>query len=395
MADGVRAAFDAADPVLAAAAWSRLTEPGDRAAATLIGHLGAVGGLAWLLSGAAEAPGAPAAAWARARERWLPRLAILDPRRELDALARLGGRLVLATDAEWPVGLADLGAAVPHCLWVRGGPLRPLLDRSAAVVGARACTGYGQHVAAELGAGLAEREVAVVSGGAYGIDAAAHRGALAAGGATVAVLACGVDRPYPAGNAELLAEIGRRGCLVSEIPPGSAPSRSRFLMRNRLIAAMTRGTVVVEAAWRSGALSTATHAAGLLRPVGAVPGPVTSMASAGCHRLLREHDAVCVTDAAEVVELVGELGVDLAPDTSGGPTVEGGQGAPPPGLEPRHAQVFEALPLRGRASAEGIARTAGVGLSEATIALAFLELAGHVQCQGGTWRRTDQGRGAP
>lgn len=395
MPEPVRTAFDSADPVLAAAAWSRLAEPGDPAAGALVHHHGAAGALAWVLDGkdGVPAPGGDAAAWHRARERWLPRLEGLDPRRELDVLARIGGRLVLPADHEWPPGLDDLGPARPPCLWVRGGPLRPALDRSVAVVGSRACTSYGAHVAADLAGGLAARTVTVVSGGAYGIDAAAHRGALAGRGPTVAVLAGGVDRFYPAGNAALLGEVERVGAVVAESPPGSAPMRSRFLLRNRLIAAMTGGTVVVEAAWRSGALSTAAHAAGLLRPVGAVPGPVTSVASAGCHRLLRETDAVCVTDAAEVMDLVGALGADLAPL----PASDGGRppsrGAPPPGLDPRETRAYEGVPLMAAASAEAIARTSGLSLGDTRVALAYLELAGLVERSGSTWRRTRAGAG--
>jgi DNA processing protein len=384
----VRLVFEATDPVLAAAAWSRLAEPGDEAAGTLLGHLGAVAALQWVVGGADGAPAPPAdeASWSRARERWLPRLRGLDPQRELDALDRLGGRLVLPGTAEWPAGLDDLGTRRPPCLWVRGGPLRPALDRSVSLVGARACSAYGLHVAAELAGGLAERGITVVSGGAYGIDAAAHRGALAARGLTVAVLAGGIDRLYPAGNTDLLEAVSGTGAVVAESPPGSAPMRVRFLLRNRLIAALTLGTVVVEAAWRSGALSTANHAAGLLRPVGAVPGPVTSMVSAGCHRLLREGGAVCVTDAAEVAELVGGIGVDLAPapiDVDARPST----GGPPPGLDPREAAVLEAVPLRGRAGAESIARVAGRSLADVRVALAYLELGGFVEREGERWRR--------
>src|SRR5450756_1961145 len=197
-----------------------------------------------------------------------------------------------------------------------------------------------------MSAGLADAGWTVVSGGAYGIDAVAHRAALAAGGTTVAFLAGGVDRLYPAGNATLLAAIQESGgSLVSEVPPGSVPSKVRFLQRNRLIAAASRATVVVEAAWRSGALSTATHAAGLLRPVGAVPGPVTSAASAGCHRLLRDGCAVCVTDAAD------------------------------------------ALPLRRPAPVESIARSAGLTVSEVRSGLGRLELAGLAEQDGGRWRQ--------
>jgi len=253
--------------------------------------------------------------------------------------------------------------------------------RSVAVVGARACTSYGEHVTAAMSAGLADAGWTVVSGGAYGIDAVAHRAALAAGGTTVAFLAGGVDRLYPAGNATLLAAIQESGgSLVSEVPPGSVPSKVRFLQRNRLIAAASRATVVVEAAWRSGALSTATHAAGLLRPVGAVPGPVTSAASAGCHRLLRDGCAVCVTDAAEALELVGAFGRDLAPDR---PTPD----RPGDGLDIDLRRMLDALPVRRPAPVESIARSACLTVSEVRSGLGRLELAGLAEQDGGRWRQ--------
>src|SRR5690349_24006519 len=183
------------------------------------------------------------------------------------------------------------------------------------MVGSRAATSYGGHVAGEIAADLGERGWAVVSGGAYGIDAAAHRGALAAEGVTIAVLACGVDYPYPAGHADLFAAICAQGLVVSEWAPGSRPARTRFLTRNRVIAALACGTVIVEAGERSGALNTARHAANLGKPLMAVPGPVTSAQSAGCHRIIRDWGASCVTRAADVIELLSPLGTPdaLAP----------------------------------------------------------------------------------
>ena len=157
----------------------------------------------------------------------------------------------------------------------------------------------------ELSADLAGHGVSVVSGAAYGIDGAAHRAALTAGGTTIALLAGGADRPYPAGHGELIERIAASGAVVSEAPCGTTPTKWRFLQRNRLIAALSDATVVVEAGWRSGSLNTAAHAAALSRPLGAVPGPVTSAASAGCHRLLREFDARCVTNSADALELLG------------------------------------------------------------------------------------------
>ncbi|WP_265523246.1 DNA-processing protein DprA [Oerskovia flava] len=400
--------FDVSDPLLAHAAWSRIVEPGDEVAGALLAHLGAVDALAWMLDAvrqprpaAAELAGsgravaalsAPsggpppdrraAARLARSLARWAPRLDGLDPRRELRVLERLGGRAVLPTDDDWPAGLDDLGASAPVCLWVRGeSALDRLASRSVALVGARACTDYGAQVATELAAGLADRGFTVVSGGAYGIDAAVHRGALAAGGSTVAFLAGGVDRLYPAGNTDLLRAMTERGgAVVSEVPPGSVPSRVRFLQRNRLIAAFTRSTVVVEAAWRSGSLSTAARAAALLRPVGAVPGPVTSMASGGCHRLLRDAAAVCVTDVAEVAELAGDLGDDATPARVALHAVQDD-------LDDLGTRLWDALPVRSTARAESVARAAGVSVPEALGGLGNLELLGLAESVADGWRR--------
>ncbi|MBX9246602.1 DNA-protecting protein DprA, partial [Actinotalea ferrariae] len=289
--------------------------------------------------------------------------------------------------------LADLGPAAPACLWVRGAAaLDRLCERSVALIGARACTAYGEHVTAELAAGLGDAGVSVVSGGAYGVDAVAHRTAVVGGTPTVAFLAGGVDRPYPAGNARLLGAIADgAGACVSEVPPGAVPSRTRFLQRNRLIAAAAQATVVVEAAWRSGALSTAGHAAALLRPVGAVPGPVTSAASAGCHRLLREGAAVCVTDAAEVLELVSASAED-------GRARDGRAGEPPgdgrlalDGLDEAARRALDALPVRSGATLDALTGVAGLTLPELTAALGALELAGLAVQVSGRWRRVRPG----
>lgn len=196
----------------------------------------------------------------------------------------------------------------PVALWVRGPvQLRETCRSAIAVVGARAATAYGNHVASELGYGLAAAGHTVISGGAYGIDGAAHRGALAAGGVTIAVLACGVDRAYPPGHVALLDRIAETGAVLSEWPPGSTPQRWRFLVRNRLIAALSAATVVVEAGARSGARQTARRADELSRAVLVVPGPVTSALSVGCHRLIREAGAVLVTGADDVLAEVAPL----------------------------------------------------------------------------------------
>ncbi|NEK86958.1 DNA-protecting protein DprA [Blastococcus saxobsidens] len=317
---------------------------------------------------------------------------------------RCGARLVVPEDDEWPAfALHALTRATaeqpqdparqdkrtkalvpPLALWVRGGArLDELTERSVAIVGSRASTAYGEHVAGELGHQLAGRGWTVVSGGAFGIDTAAHRGALAAGGPTVAVLACGVDRPYPAGNGALLHRIADEGLLLSEWPPGAAPHQHRFLVRNRLIAALTRGTVVVEAAARSGAQATAKRARDLGRQVLVVPGPVTSAMSVGCHELLREQEggARLVTNAAQVIEEVGGIGTDLAPPVER-------PASPRDGLSDLAARVLDACPVRIGVSPERLASVAGCDVLEVLRVLPALELAELVQWTGTGWRLT-------
>ena len=381
-----RLPFDTTDRSLATAAWSRLAEPGDPAAHLLVGAVGAGPALDWLVLAAQSwiaPPGVPDhPEWRRAVDRWAPRVQGLDPRRELDTIRRRDGYLLLPGAPQWPVALDDLGREAPLCLWVIG-PAAPsgLCASAVALVGSRASTRYGEQVAAELATGLADAGVTVVSGGAFGIDAAAHRAAVAVEGPVLAVMAGGLDRYYPVANTTMLERVAQRGAVVAEAPPGTAPMRSRFLQRNRLIAALSGATVVVEAAWRSGALNTAAHAGELLRPVGAVPGPVTSMASAGCHRLLREGAAVLVTDAAEVLELIQPVGSGGAED----PPVPAGL---LDDLEPAQARVLDALPVRGSTSLEALARSSGLSPGEVRSALGFLELGARVSRNGTTWRRS-------
>jgi DNA processing protein len=309
---------------------------------------------------------------------------------DLETLARRGGRLITPDDDEWPLlaFAAFRGAAPrpgggapmvsPMVLWALG-PVRldEAAHRAAAVVGTRASTTYGEHVAGELAAGLAQRDVAVVSGGAYGIDGAAHRAALDCDGVTVAVLAGGLDVPYPSGHTALLHRIGRQGLVFTEYAPGIRPARHRFLTRNRLVAAVVGAAVVVEAGLRSGAANTAAWARALGRVVAAVPGPVTSSASAGCHALLR-NGAELVTRADHVVELVGHIG-ELACDEPH-PTM------PLDGLSDAERRVYEALPGRGAATVDEIAVASGMVPELALGPLAMLELAGLVQRQDGRWR---------
>jgi DNA processing protein len=307
---------------------------------------------------------------------------------DLEWLARRGGRLITPDDDEWPVlAFAAFGGdavaarpqgRAPLVLWAMGpARLDETAQRAAAVVGTRAATSYGEQVAADLAAGLAEQEVAVVSGGAYGIDGAAHRAALAVEGVTVAVLAGGLDIPYPAGHSGLLPRIGGNGLLVTEYPPEVRPARHRFLTRNRLVAAFAGAAVVVEAGLRSGAANTAAWARVLGRVVGAVPGPVTSSASTGCHALLRA-GAEVVTRAADVVELVGRIG-ELAPDQPRPAT-------PLDGLSDAERQVYEALPGRGVATVDEIAVAAALEPARILAPLAMLELAGLAERDDGRWR---------
>ena len=202
----------------------------------------------------------------------------------LDHAESSGIDFIVPGDSNWPVQLDDLDTQTPVGLWVRGNiDCTVKLDESISIVGSRASTTYGERVAAELGTEASDADLLVVSGVAFGIDAAAHRGALAAGGISVGVLACGVDIAYPAAHQGLIERIVERGLVVSEIPPGVPPRKQYFLVRNRIIAALSAQTVVVEAALRSGALSTAHWAQDLGRTVWGIPGPITSASSAGVH----------------------------------------------------------------------------------------------------------------
>ncbi len=317
--------------------------------------------------------------------RWRLRLPWLPDDAGLTSARRDGIRLVCPADPQWPGRLDELGAARPYALWLRGrADLRQVCLRSVSMVGSRAATGYGAHVAGEIAADLGERGWTVVSGGAYGIDAAAHRGALVTGAITIAVLACGVDFPYPAGHADLFAAIAEQGLVISEWPPGRQPARLRFLVRNRTIAALSCGTVVVEAGERSGALNTARHAGQLGKPLMAVPGPVTSAQSAGCHRIIREWDATCVTRADHVIEMLSPLGT--------APTATTAAAAPADATHARDAldldsaRVLDALPARGAAGTSTIAAEAGVDLDTVLRCLGLLAGSGLIErCDRG-WR---------
>ncbi|MFD1212793.1 DNA-processing protein DprA [Arthrobacter sp. GCM10027362] len=392
----------------ARAALSRLMEPTDWVGLALVAVAGPVDALriatGELAAGTAlqdelagvldRGPGKGSGALlAEALQRWAPRVKDLAPDRDLATIARFGGALLVPGDELWPPALADLQLGAPLCLWVRGSFQAGIAPagRAVALVGSRDSTGYGNAVAGDLAAGLVQQGCCIVSGGAYGIDAQAHRSALAAaegpGPATVAVMACGLDRYYPAGNEELLRAVADRGLLIAEVPPGAAPTRWRFLQRNRLIAALAGATVVVEARWRSGALNTAHHAAELGRPVGAVPGSVYSANSAGTHRLLRDGSAVCVTGAAEVAELLGPV------DAAAGAENGGWQAQPADhdGLGVEDLLLLDALPVRRGVTAERLAVVAGLPVPRVLAGLGRLEI-GSLAVQDATgWRRGRRG----
>ena len=381
---------------------SRLVEPGHRGVHQAVARIGAAE-VQRVLQAGRTLPGITPRLAAGAALR----AADLDPAREQHALDAAGGRLVCPGDQEWPGCLdwpADLETArgstleaPPLALFVRGQyRLTHLVQRSVAIVGARAATRYGDAIASGLASGLVDRGWSVISGGAYGIDAAAHRGALSAvqsgsTGSTVAVLACGVDVAYPRGNDRLLGRIAEVGLLVSELPPGSTPTRIRFLVRNRLIAALSLGTVVVQAAARSGSLSTLHRAGALGRHQMVVPGPVDEPMSVGCHQALREDPGgvILVTRLAEVLDCVGQLGVDAAEPRRG-------PAHPRDHLDVTLLRVLEAVPVRPGAGEASIAKTAGLSSLLVQQVLPSLHIAGLIERHPrGGWCLTTLGASSP
>jgi DNA processing protein len=401
--------------VLARVAWSTVVEPGDADAGELVGRLGASRAiraalaaldagpteLAEMLVGAGAGAGAGAAsgpvvraldeddvrdrlvettatALVPALERWRPRLLRLDVDAVVSAASAVGCALLVPGDPDWPAGVDDLGPHAPLVLWRRGGSCaarRP----SVAVVGSRANTILGAEAAAEITSASADAGCVVVSGGAHGIDAVAHRVAMAARTPTVAVLAGGVDQLYPAANTAMLRSVADQGALVAECPPGTRPSRWRFLARNRLIAAMSTTTVIVEAGARSGALNTANHAGHLGRPVFAVPGPYSSSASVGCHRLIADRRAEIVVQPHDPSDTAVRL-------WSGEPIVAGAE-VPIAGArtDPDVLRVVDALDRRRAVPMDEIARRSGLSLVDTADALALAELQGLVRRHAAGW----------
>ena len=376
----------------AAVVFSHLAEPGDRFMGALQEAVG-FGAALELLSTSHDAKAAAAAMpsgvnqeladtfrtdfsrlWQNAMERWLPRLdetAILESLREA---AELGAKVVTRDSAIFPPGLADLGHGMPAVLWCKGNTELLAAEHPVAIVGTRNATRYGAEVCADLTQTAAHNELVTVSGGAYGIDAIVHQATLNARGNTVAFLAGGLANLYPKGNLSLLERIATAGLLVAEQPPATTPAKWRFLMRNRLIAAMARGTVVVQAGKTSGALSTANHAISLDRPVGVVPGPIDSPHSVGCHDLLNNHPGQVrlIARPSEILELAG---IEVS-----APAAKASLGI----LERRALDAFSAGPLESWE----VQRLAGLTVRETQIALGSLELSDHVTRVGARYVRT-------
>lgn len=364
---------------LARVALNSLGEPGDPRLARLVDLMGAPElcarladdvDLAGLRSDAAE------------------RLSVLEPRRILESALERGMRFVVPGDAEWPDSFDDLArveplhglAGPPLGVWVRGPlSLAEATRHAVAVVGSRSATTYGTGVASGIASEVGSAGFTVVSGAAFGIDQAAHRGALSVHAPTVAVLACGVDRHYPPGHRDLLEHIAQHGLVVAEAAPGWSPTKVRFLSRNRLIAALASGTVVVEAAVRSGALNTATWAERLQRVVMGVPGPVESAPSAGVHTLIRSGVGTLVTCGGHVLEAVAPAGHHLVEEPRG-------PSRPHDALDLTGRRVLDAVPLIHPAPVSSIARTGGVSVATARRALAVLQQHGLVVATEGGFR---------
>ena len=372
----------------ASAAWTTLSEPGDELAGLLRLTLGSADSLALLIDRvsakgicdrildsqyselAISRFGRLGATIEDGLERWMPRLSKTSVDNALKIAANCGARFVSPDSDYWPSGLSDLGLAMPAGLWVRGN-----LDRvtpAFAIVGSRTASPYGEWVCAEFVGLLAERSVHAVSGGAFGIDAAVHRSANALGVPNFAVMAGGVDQFYPSSNSDLLRKVTANGAVISELPPGARPTRWRFLQRNRVIAALGRATLVVEAGNRSGAINTANHAVAIGRNVGAVPGLINRSTSDGCHRLIREGSAQLIASGKDLLEMAG---IPVHSDQEEQP-----MGA----LELR---VQDAMTTRFQSQAALLVKAGVTGL-ELAIALGALELSGRAERNDqGFWRK--------
>lgn len=317
---------------------------------------------------------------------------------DLDVIHDMGGCLVTPDDPEWPFWRMlpfsqrecreDSNAAAPVALWKRG-PLSLVEATSAAVsvVGTRAPSAYGEHCAIDMSGELADAGCTIVSGAAYGIDGCAHRAALAKDAPTIAILPGGVDAPYPRGHAELLNEIARCGALVSEYPPGTPPARFRFLARNRLIAAFTDAVLVVEAGKRSGARNTARWGRLLGKPVFAVPGPITSVSSIGCHQMIQREEARIITSAGDLLTESGLRERDAQRLLAGPAKEDNAPGRVTDVLSDTQLRVYDSLPMRGGSDIPSIAERSGVSSTSVQAALASLELSDLAVRTETGWRR--------
>lgn len=374
-------------------AWSVICEPGDGQAGMIVQTLGAAKALALELEGVAaqkvrallidgglssedlDKHGQFEKALLVGRERWRSRMQLTLVREALYGIRKVNGFVITPSHHAWPLQLQDLGFHSPMALWVRGN-LSALaqFESAVAVVGCRGSSAYGEFATQEIVGALVGKGIAVVSGGAYGIDGVAHRATLALRGTTVAVMAGGVDHLYPAGHADLLKRIIQTGAVISELPPGSIPTKWRFLQRNRLIAALSKATLVVEANWRSGSLNTVNHAERLERDIFAIPGPITSPKSAGTNKLIADHRAELVVDGADFLERIGVqarliTAVELA------------------GLGAIEKRVLDALGYNSVEISE-ICAEAGLTRDEARFGLGNLELDGLVVRRGNAWTKS-------
>lgn len=377
----------------ARSAWSVICEPGDGFAGFLISKMGATAALEAEIEGIStkqlksklfslgfdsvelDSFGVFEKLHAEARERWRPRLQLEMIRTALFKINKVGGFVLTPAEPDWPQQLEDLGQHAPFALWVRGsGSALRQLGQSISIVGSRGATSYGEFATNAMVSALVPKGYSIVSGGAYGIDGIAHRSTLALRGNTVAVMAGGLDKFYPSGNSEMLRRISQTGAVISEVPPGTVPSKWRFLQRNRLISALSQSTLVVEANWRSGALNTVSHSERLERPVYAVPGPITSPKSAGTNKLIAENRAQLVIDGNDLLEQLGE-------------TIRVTSQLELDGLGALEKRVLDAIGFDVLEIAE-ICSSAGLTRDEARFGLSSLELEGLVLRRDNTWTKS-------
>lgn len=328
----------------------------------------------------------------KAWERWRHRKPLRNPLAMERTMNGRGAWLATPEDPDWPSALRDLGHLAPIGLWGRGdrAGLSAPRSRNLSVVGCRDATAYGVEVTNHLVSSVAGDGYAILSGAAFGIDAAAHRTALAVGTSsptTIALLACGIDRSYPRAHHGLLEDIESAGLILTELNPGASPMRHRFLQRNRLIAALSEVIVVVEARFRSGALNTARHGLELGRTVGVVPGPVFSDQSAGCHRMVSEAPVELITCAEDLRVLLPAI-----PGGDGASGREAGSTSVPetndPVLSQEQALVRDALPAGRGVAPERLCSVASLPIRTVMASLAHLEMVGLARCEGGLWRIT-------